>query len=206
MQAMAAQVSKSAWAWISGHGEIEHDGIAKVHEGSQPKNRQTSLKSMQHRDKEPVFPRQSDGGEAICQRRSRDREWAKRAGNVWLCRHFHAMAKFKWTWLCSSGLMKMFPLTYGRGHRTAKCCARKRKSYVSPSCGETDKLKVECKEKREWAVEAKHLKGTDGAARDICACTKMSESWRTKAKPTKQWQDAMEILSSSGMRIGTANC
>lgn len=38
------------------------------------------------------------------------------------------------------------------------------------------KPKVESKAERECAVEAKHLRETDGTASGICVCAKMSES------------------------------
>ena len=43
----------------------------------------------------------------------------------------------------------MFPPYLRAWTRTAKWSTWKRKSYVIPSCGETDKPKEECKEKRE---------------------------------------------------------
>lgn len=67
-----------------------------------------------------------------------EKEWARRARNVSL-------------------------LTYGRGHKTAKCSTRKRRSNVNSSGGDTDKQRREAR-KLECAVRARRIreKAMDG--------------------------------------------
>ena len=73
----------------------------------------------------------------------------------------------------------MFPPYLRTWTQTAKWSTRKRRSYVIPSSGETDKPKVKCKEKRGGRSQA--LEGNEVMA-------------GRNGNPVKQW-----------LGIGTAN-
>ena len=89
--------------------KIEHDGLEQAYGGKRTKNRQTGMNLMQHGEEEQVYCIETikSGGDGQCvgARNRNERE----------------------------GRGMFPPLTYGRGHITAKCRTRKRRSDVNPS-------------------------------------------------------------------------